>query len=130
LSTTDPEWTDLGANLGLCNEMPSTNHLSYGTADITSCYNPASSSEAIFLKKGRLVKNYNEFSGYVRGSTHRYIHKLLFLCSNKILGFNVLLSFHELSFIFCHHIHKYLKMIIKQLAFEEIKSRVSLGNPC
>jgi hypothetical protein len=38
LSTTNPTWTDPGANQGLRGEKPSTNHLSHGTAsnDVTS----------------------------------------------------------------------------------------------
>jgi hypothetical protein len=35
LSTTNPTWTALGANPGLCGEKPATNRLSYGTA---CCY--------------------------------------------------------------------------------------------
>jgi hypothetical protein len=33
LSTTNPTWTDLSTNPGLCGEKPATNHLSYGTAN-------------------------------------------------------------------------------------------------
>jgi hypothetical protein len=32
LSTTNPTWTVLGMNLGLCHEKPVTNRVSYGTA--------------------------------------------------------------------------------------------------
>jgi hypothetical protein len=32
LSTTNPTWIDLGANLGLRGERPATNRLSHGTA--------------------------------------------------------------------------------------------------
>jgi hypothetical protein len=37
LSTTNPTWTDLGANPGLRGEGPVTNDLSHGTA-VTTCY--------------------------------------------------------------------------------------------
>jgi hypothetical protein len=32
LSTSNPTWTKLGMNLGLCGEMPATNRLSHGMA--------------------------------------------------------------------------------------------------
>jgi hypothetical protein len=32
LSTTNPTWTDPGANLGLCGERQVANHLSHGTS--------------------------------------------------------------------------------------------------
>jgi hypothetical protein len=32
LSTTNPTWTDLGANMSLCGERPATNRLSHDTA--------------------------------------------------------------------------------------------------
>jgi len=43
LSTTDPTWTGLGFNQGLCGDRMATNHLSHGTACLCNVrvYNPS-----------------------------------------------------------------------------------------
>jgi hypothetical protein len=46
LSTTNPTWTDKGANQGHSGERPTTNHLSHGTA----FYNRVQTALALFLR--------------------------------------------------------------------------------